>query len=155
MTERSVTHATFTVERTYDASPARVFNAFADPAIKRRWLNDLLDGRVTRSRFDRQRGNGHRDRLHGARAYLPLRMVGNCRMFRKYGRYVRLRGREMSIGAFSTVPQFLNLLAVHASDARYYRTSNAGVACPCQTPEGFRDPQWHLQHPAPKPPLCN
>jgi uncharacterized protein YndB with AHSA1/START domain len=38
MTERSVTHATFTVERTYDASPARVFNAFADPAIKRRWF---------------------------------------------------------------------------------------------------------------------
>jgi uncharacterized protein YndB with AHSA1/START domain len=38
MTERSVTHATFVVERTYDASPARVFAAFADPAIKARWF---------------------------------------------------------------------------------------------------------------------
>jgi len=38
MTERSVTHATFTIERAYDASPARVFKAFADPAIKRRWF---------------------------------------------------------------------------------------------------------------------
>jgi uncharacterized protein YndB with AHSA1/START domain len=38
MTERSVTHATFTLERTYDAPPAKVFNAFADPAIKRRWF---------------------------------------------------------------------------------------------------------------------
>ncbi|WP_119302762.1 SRPBCC family protein [Dongia deserti] len=37
MTERSVTHATFTLEQTYDAPPAKVFNAFADPAIKRRW----------------------------------------------------------------------------------------------------------------------
>jgi uncharacterized protein YndB with AHSA1/START domain len=39
MTERSVTHATFTLERTYDAAPAAVFNAFADPAAKARWFN--------------------------------------------------------------------------------------------------------------------
>ena len=38
MTERSVSHATFTLERTYDSPPAKVFNAFADPAIKRRWF---------------------------------------------------------------------------------------------------------------------
>ncbi|HEX2033441.1 MAG TPA: SRPBCC family protein [Chloroflexota bacterium] len=37
MTERSVTHATFVVERSYDASPARVFAAWADPAAKARW----------------------------------------------------------------------------------------------------------------------
>jgi len=40
MTERSVTHATFTLERSYDAPPAKVFNAFADPEIKRRWFAD-------------------------------------------------------------------------------------------------------------------
>lgn len=38
MTERSVTHDTFVVERSYDASPARVFAAWADPAIKARWF---------------------------------------------------------------------------------------------------------------------
>ena len=38
MTERSVTHATFVIERTYDASPARVFAAWADPAAKARWF---------------------------------------------------------------------------------------------------------------------
>jgi uncharacterized protein YndB with AHSA1/START domain len=38
MTERSVTHATFVVERTYDASPARVFAAWADPEAKARWF---------------------------------------------------------------------------------------------------------------------
>jgi uncharacterized protein YndB with AHSA1/START domain len=38
MSQRSVTHATFTIERTYDAPPRRVFKAFADPAIKRRWF---------------------------------------------------------------------------------------------------------------------
>lgn len=38
MTQRTVTHATFVVERTYPASPSRVFRAFADPAIKARWF---------------------------------------------------------------------------------------------------------------------
>jgi uncharacterized protein YndB with AHSA1/START domain len=38
MTDRSVTHATFVVERSYDASPARVFAAWADPAAKARWF---------------------------------------------------------------------------------------------------------------------
>jgi uncharacterized protein YndB with AHSA1/START domain len=37
MTERSVEHATFVVERTYAAPPERVFAAFQDPAAKARW----------------------------------------------------------------------------------------------------------------------
>lgn len=38
MTKRSVTHATFTIERTYDATPAQVFHAFADQEAKSRWF---------------------------------------------------------------------------------------------------------------------
>lgn len=38
MSERSVTHATFAVERSYPAPPARVFAAWADPAAKTRWF---------------------------------------------------------------------------------------------------------------------
>lgn len=38
MTDRSVTHATFVLERTYDAPPGRVFAAWADPAVKTRWF---------------------------------------------------------------------------------------------------------------------
>ena len=37
-TQRSITHATFTIERHYDATPARVFRAWADPAAKARWF---------------------------------------------------------------------------------------------------------------------
>ena len=44
MTERSVTHATFAVERTYDASPSRVFAAWADPVAKVRWFGPSSDG---------------------------------------------------------------------------------------------------------------
>ena len=35
---RHVTHATFTLERSYQAPPARVFAAWADPAAKARWF---------------------------------------------------------------------------------------------------------------------
>ena len=38
MTERTVTHTTFVIERTYNVPPARVFAAFADPEIKQRWF---------------------------------------------------------------------------------------------------------------------
>ncbi len=36
--ERSTTHATFVIERTYDAPPQRVFDAWADPAAKTQWF---------------------------------------------------------------------------------------------------------------------
>lgn len=37
MRRREVKHASFTLERAYAASPARVFAAWADPESKRRW----------------------------------------------------------------------------------------------------------------------
>ena len=37
MTQHAV-HGTFALERVYDASPARVFKAFSDPATKARWF---------------------------------------------------------------------------------------------------------------------
>jgi uncharacterized protein YndB with AHSA1/START domain len=40
MTEPSVVHSCFTIERIYSAPSERVFAAFADPAIKRRWFVD-------------------------------------------------------------------------------------------------------------------
>jgi uncharacterized protein YndB with AHSA1/START domain len=40
MPERSVTHSTFVIERSYPANPQRVFAAFADPAKKRRWFRE-------------------------------------------------------------------------------------------------------------------
>jgi uncharacterized protein YndB with AHSA1/START domain len=40
MTERSVTHSTFVLERTYAASPSRVFAAWAEPEAKARWFGN-------------------------------------------------------------------------------------------------------------------
>jgi uncharacterized protein YndB with AHSA1/START domain len=44
MTDRSVTHATFTLERTYPVTPDRVFNAWADRDVKVRWFAGNSDG---------------------------------------------------------------------------------------------------------------
>lgn len=65
MSQRSVEHATFVVERTYDAAPERVFAAWANPKAKARWFADPdasleLDFRV--GGRERNRGvapNGH------------------------------------------------------------------------------------------------
>jgi uncharacterized protein YndB with AHSA1/START domain len=40
MTERSVQHATFVIERTYPAQPARVFAAWASQEAKKAWMNE-------------------------------------------------------------------------------------------------------------------
>jgi uncharacterized protein YndB with AHSA1/START domain len=59
MRERSVEHATFVVERTYDASPDRVFAAWSDPEAKARWF----DGSEGEFEFDF--GVGGRERRRG------------------------------------------------------------------------------------------
>ena len=46
MTDYSVVHDTFTITRVYAASPARVFAAFADASIKRRWFAEGEEWRV-------------------------------------------------------------------------------------------------------------
>jgi uncharacterized protein YndB with AHSA1/START domain len=38
VSERSVTHDKFTIERTYAAPPGRVFSAWSEPAAKARWF---------------------------------------------------------------------------------------------------------------------
>jgi uncharacterized protein YndB with AHSA1/START domain len=44
VTDRSVTHATFVLEHTYPASPARVFAAWSDAAAKARWFVGAAEG---------------------------------------------------------------------------------------------------------------
>src|SRR5713101_6140124 len=38
MSRQEITHGKFVIERTYEASPAEVFAAWADPAVKARWF---------------------------------------------------------------------------------------------------------------------
>ncbi|MGW4049143.1 SRPBCC family protein [Streptomyces sp. NPDC004721] len=65
MTDRVVTHATFTLERLYAASPATVFAAWADPEAKARWFagpdaDHELDFRVGGREINRGSPDGGR-----------------------------------------------------------------------------------------------
>lgn len=44
MTERSIAHGSFTVTRSYPATPARVFKAWANPEFKRKWFGSPREG---------------------------------------------------------------------------------------------------------------
>jgi uncharacterized protein YndB with AHSA1/START domain len=60
MSKRSATHGTFTLERGYDAAPARVFKAWADPAIKARWFGGLADWQMLERSIDFRVGGTER-----------------------------------------------------------------------------------------------
>lgn len=63
MTANPVVHASFTIERSYAASPARVFAAFADPAQKRRWFAEGEGWEVERFDVDFRVGGHERSRF--------------------------------------------------------------------------------------------
>jgi hypothetical protein len=52
----------------------------------------------------------------------------------------------------STIPDFIKMLNQGGSPVTYHRDDSM-VPCPCLTPEGSRNPEWHIQHPS--EPVCN
>ena len=66
MTERSVTHATFVIQRTFDAAPARVFAAFASRDAKNRWFTGPDDEAWQNSGLELDFRVGGRERISGS-----------------------------------------------------------------------------------------
>jgi uncharacterized protein YndB with AHSA1/START domain len=56
MAERSVTHSTFVIERTYPALPERVYAAFSDPAKKRKWFAEGEESEIEHYALDFREG---------------------------------------------------------------------------------------------------
>ncbi|MGQ0531671.1 MAG: SRPBCC family protein [Caulobacteraceae bacterium] len=52
MTKRSTTHATFVIEREYKATPAKVFDAFANPQSKAKWFGGPEDWEKSNHKLD-------------------------------------------------------------------------------------------------------
>ncbi len=63
MEERSVIHSTFVIERSYPATPERVFQAFADPTRKRRWFVEGQGHEVEHYEMDFRVGGKERARF--------------------------------------------------------------------------------------------
>jgi uncharacterized protein YndB with AHSA1/START domain len=56
MTSRSTVHDTFSIDRHFDAKPARVFQAFADPAAKALWFAGPPEAKQEDVSFDFREG---------------------------------------------------------------------------------------------------
>ena len=63
MKERSVTHSTFVIERSYPTPPAPVFAAFSDPAKKRRWFAEGEGSEIEEFEMDFRVGGSERVRF--------------------------------------------------------------------------------------------
>jgi len=61
--ERSVTHSTFVIERSFPKPPDRVFAAFSDPAKKRRWFAEGEGRQVDQFEMDFRVGGIERARF--------------------------------------------------------------------------------------------
>src|SRR4051795_5221390 len=73
----AVVHSSFTIERAYPNPPARVFSAFADPALKSRWFGGPdaeheLDFRVGGRELSRSDTHTFESRYH---AIIPERRI--------------------------------------------------------------------------------
>ena len=67
MTERSVTHASFSIDRNYPVAPERVYHAFADPAAKAKWFAGPDDDAPLEVAMDFREGGReiNAGRIHG------------------------------------------------------------------------------------------
>ena len=108
MTERSATHATFVVERTYATSPARVFAAWADANVKRRWFGGDqppsqfdLDFRVGGREINRGVGPDGRTYTYEAR-YQDI--VPDQRIVYSYDMHLDDRRISVSLGTVQIEP---------------------------------------------------
>jgi uncharacterized protein YndB with AHSA1/START domain len=63
MTERSVSHTSFVIERDFPAPPARVFNAWSDPDAKLSWSDCHTDARESEFSMDFRHGGHERYRV--------------------------------------------------------------------------------------------
>lgn len=101
MMDLSATHGSFTLERVYDAVPARVFKACADPAIKERWFVGPADWQRLERAMDFRVGG--KERLSGRKGSgvistfdsVYLDIVPDERIIYSYD--MRLDGRHISV----------------------------------------------------------
>ncbi len=78
------THASFVIERRYDASPQRLFAAWSDPAAKRRWFVEGEGWEIQSYELDFREGGAEKSRfrhLKGEEIFGEKTIFGNETVF--------------------------------------------------------------------------
>jgi uncharacterized protein YndB with AHSA1/START domain len=78
MEKPTVTHGTFVIERSYSATPERVFAAFSDPVKKRRWFIEGKNNEAEKFEMDFRVGGTDRSSYRmGANSPFPGTVISN------------------------------------------------------------------------------
>jgi uncharacterized protein YndB with AHSA1/START domain len=109
-TGRTVQHATFTIERTYPASPARVFAALSKKEAKEKWFKGPAEW--TRGRWEMDFRVGGREILSGGPKGAPahtfaaqyLDIVENTRIIYAYDMFDGDKKLSVSLATFELAP---------------------------------------------------
>ena len=72
MAERTVTHSTFVIERSFPAAPQQVFRALSDPARKRRWFAEGEGFELEKFEMDFRVGGFERSRFRFKASAAPV-----------------------------------------------------------------------------------
>jgi uncharacterized protein YndB with AHSA1/START domain len=111
VTDRTATHASFAIERDYDATPARVFHVFSDPDAKRRWFHGPA-GKWTELKRQQDFRVGGEERVSGRFAGGPvssfhghyLDIVPDRRIVYAYDMHLNDRMISISLATVEFVP---------------------------------------------------
>jgi len=111
MTERNVTHATFAIERSYPASPERVFQTLSDKASKMKWF--VGPGEWKAQTYEMDFHVGGRERLVGGVKGQPLHsfdaiyqdIVENQRIIYAYDMHIGHQRISVSLATIELTPE--------------------------------------------------
>jgi uncharacterized protein YndB with AHSA1/START domain len=134
-TPPSVLHSTYTIERTYAATPERVFAALSDPAKKRRWFaGDAAESFTTDFRV-----GGHETTRRGTPVESPMKglpltnetvfhdIVPNRRIVMGYTMALGDYRFSASLATFELIPAETGTRLVYTEQAAFFENSDGPV----------------------------
>ncbi len=135
MEKSSVTHSTFVIERTYSATPERVFAAFSDPSKKRRWHVEGKQNEALEFEMDFRVGGKERSRyLLGENSPFPgtpitnettfMDIVPNRRIVIAYTMTLADRRFSSSQATFELVPSEIGTNLIFTEQGAYFEGSD-------------------------------
>jgi len=125
MKKSSIEHATFSIERVYDATPARVFGAWSNPANKLRWFFCDPDWKITEHAFDFRVGGRERlsvrppgGALHTMDA-LYQDIHDGRRIIYTYDMYIASSRISVSLASIELLPESSSTRLIFTEQAAY------------------------------------